>query len=228
MSLLKEVGYDEQPYEKCKKNGPEVLSDTELLAVFLRTGTKGKSCLWVARTLLGDNRDGRALLRLVKKDIISLKKYDGVGEVKAIQLSCMFELSKRLWRMNLSSSIVFNDPDTIASYYMEEMRHLTVEKVKVLFLNTKGHLIKAIDLSSGSVNTSILSSREIFIEALKYEAVNIVLIHNHPSGDPTPSIEDKVSTNSVRKAGEYIGIGLIDHIIIGDNCYTSFAREGLI
>lgn len=223
-----EVGFWEQPYEKCKKYGSGVLTDTELLAVFLRTGTKGKSCLALARGILGENRDGRALLKLVNLSIDELKKYEGIGEVKAIQLVCMFEAAKRLWRMSLNHSEIFSDPDTIASYYMEDMRHLKTEKARVMFLNTRSALIKEMDISSGTVNASVVSPREIFINALKYEAVNIVLVHNHPSGDPKPSREDINITAAVKRAGDFIGIRLIDHIIIGDNCYISFAREGIL
>ena len=228
MSLENEVCVNEQPYEKCKKYGPQILSDAEILAVFLRTGLKGRSCLSIARNLLGENSDGKALLRLVKKNIKELTGYEGIGEVKAIQLFCIMELSRRLWKMNLGMPKVFNEPATIAAYYMEDMRHLSTEQVRVMYLNTKSVLIKEINLSIGTVNSSLISPREIFIDALKYEAVNIVLVHNHPSGDPTPSREDMNITNIVKKAGDFIGVRLIDHIIIGDNRYISFSEEGLL
>lgn len=228
MSLENEVAYYEQPYEKCKKSGASALTDTELLAVFIRTGLKGRSCLSIARSLLGDNKDEKSLLRLVNLSIEELIKFDGIGEVKAIQLVCMLELSKRLWRMNLNNDGIFTSPETIAEYYMKEMRHLKTETVRVMFLNTKGSLIKEMTISSGTVNSSLISPREIFINALKYEAVNIVLIHNHPSGDPTPSRDDISITSAVRRAGEFIGIKLIDHIVVGDNSFISLAREGMI
>lgn len=228
MSLKKEICLNERPYEKCKSLGPGSLTDSELLAIFIRSGLKTKSCVSIARDLLGDNTDGRGLLRLLKSNYQELQKFDGIGEVKAIQLVCMLELSKRIWRMNLSSGISFNSPEAIASYYMEELRHASVEKTKVMFLNTKGALIRDMEISSGTVNASCLSSREIFINALKYEAVNLVLIHNHPSGVPTPSPEDISITKSVKQAGDFIGIKLIDHVIIGDNCFVSLSREGYI
>ncbi len=228
MSLVNEMAYYEQPYEKCRKYGASALTDTELLAVFIRTGLKGKSCLLIARELLGENEDEKALLRIVSRSIEELTKFDGIGEVKAIQLVCMLELSKRLWRMNLNNANVFTDPDSIAAYYMEEMRHLKTESVRMMLLNTKGALIKDLPVSTGTVNASVVSPREIFINALKYEAVNIALVHNHPSGDPSPSAEDLKITSEVERAGEFMGIRLIDHIIIGDNRYVSLAREGKI
>ena len=228
MSLEKEICLNERPYEKCKQHGPESLTDSELLAVFIRTGLKNKSCITIARELIGDNKDGKGILQLLKSDFSQLTKHEGIGEVKAIQLLCMFELSKRLWRMNISSGISFTSPESIASYYMEELRHLSVEKTKVMLLNTKGLLIRDMEISSGTVNSSCLSARELFINALKCEAVNIVLIHNHPSGVPTPSAEDISITRTIKQAGDFIGIRLIDHVIIGDNCFVSLAREGYI
>lgn len=228
MSLEKEICLNERPYEKCKHFGPEFLTDSELLAVFIRSGLKTKSCVTIARELLGENKDGKGLLQLLKSDFHQLMKHEGIGEVKAIQLVCMLELSKRLWRMNVCSGLSFTSPEAIASYYMEELRHLSVEKTKVMFLNTKGVLIRDMEISSGTVNASCLSSREIYINALKYEAVNLVLIHNHPSGVPTPSAEDINITKAVKQAGDFIGITLIDHVIIGDNCFVSLAREGYI
>ena len=119
-------------------------------------------------------------------------------------------------------------PAAIAAYYMEDMRHLTQEQMKLLMLDTKSKLIFEMDMSKGTVNAALISPRELFIEALKRNAVSIILLHNHPSGDPVPSENDILFTNQVKKSGDLIGINLLDHIIIGDNCYKSFAEMQLL
>lgn len=228
MSLKNELSHDEMPYEKCREFGPEMLTDAELLAVFIRTGSKELSCISVARKLIGENKDGKGLFRLLDLSLPELKKMYGIGEVKAIQLLCIMEISKRLWRMKRISDFVFTVPSDIADYFMEELRHLKTETTRVLYLNTKGALIKDMELTTGTVNSSLLSPREYYINALKYKAVNTVLVHNHPSGDPTPSNSDIELTRSIFRAGELLGIKLIDHIIIGDNRFMSFREAGLI
>lgn len=228
MSLQNELSLDEMPYEKCKALGPAVLSDAELLSVFIRTGSGRLSCIEIARKLLGENKDGKALLGLLNLSIPELLKYEGIGDVRAVQLVCMMELSKRIWRMNRNSVTCFLDPKTVSDYFMEEMRHKKHEVTKVLFLNSKGALLKEADISIGTVNASLVSPREIFINALKYEAVNIILMHNHPSGDPTPSENDISATVRVMKAGDMLGIKLLDHIIIGDGCYISLSEAGYV
>ncbi|MBP3237687.1 MAG: DNA repair protein RadC [Lachnospiraceae bacterium] len=228
MSLKNDIAIDERPYEKCLKFGPEYLTDAELLAVFIRSGSKKSSCLEVARKMLEDNADGRGLLRLFGLSSYELARHEGIGKVKAIQLSCIMELSKRIWRMTRSEKVRFTDAGFVADYYMQELRTKKVEISRVLYLDTKAQLIKEKDISIGTVNTSLLAPREIFIEALKYEAVNIILLHNHPSGDPLESREDISATIRIAKAGELLGIRLLDHIIIGDNSYTSLAEKGYL
>ena len=127
-----------------------------------------------------------------------------------------------------ADGVVFNNPKIIADYYMEVLRHRDKEVLMALFLNTKHMLIKSLELSKGTINSSLMSAREIFVEALKYNAVYVVLLHNHPSGDPTPSREDIVNTRKVYDAGKLIGIELIDHVIIGDNKYISLNERGVI
>jgi DNA repair protein RadC len=228
MSLELELAENEMPYEKCKKFGPAVLSDAELLAIFIRTGTKNKSVLTIARNLLKDNSDGRGILRLTESTLKELTACEGIGEVKAIQLQSILEMSKRIWRMNLDNMIKFDSPEAIAGYYMQEMRYLKKEVTKLLLLDTKAGLLNELNLSVGTVNGSLVSTREIFLQALKYEAVNVILLHNHPSGDPTPSREDIIVTRKIKNAGELVDIKLLDHIIIGDNKYVSLANEGLL
>ena len=149
----------------------------------------------------------------------------GVGTVKAIQLKCIGELSRRMARQKAKERLSFNAPDTIAEYYMEELRHLEQEVLLCMMLDTKNHLLGEKRMFLGTVNASLVSPRELFLEALRYQAVNIILVHNHPSGDPTPSREDVLITQRVHQGGELIGIHLLDHIIIGEHTYMSFREK---
>jgi len=228
MSLLNEMSVSEMPYERCLKYGPEILTDTELLMILIRSGNRHNSCADIARNMLGKNTDGMGLLRVLNMSVKELKQIEGIGEVKAVQLASIMELSKRVRKMSLHGFMNFTNPENIADYYMEEMRYLRREKTKVLLLDTKCALIRDFDLSVGTVNTSLVSPREIFIEALKADAVNLVLLHNHPSGDPEPSRNDIDVTRRMARAGEMLGICLLDHIIIGDNRFVSLKRLGYI
>ena len=157
-----------------------------------------------------------------------LMRIKGIGRVKAIQILCVVELTKRMSKVVSNKGIYFNTPQSIADYFMQEMRHLDTEQVTLVLLNSKNRLIKEIRLSKGTVNASLTTPREVFIYALKYEAVNFAMIHNHPSGDPTPSQEDIRLTSRIKESSKIVGINLIDHIIIGDNIYTSLGEMGLM
>lgn len=216
-----------KPYDRCLKFGPGSLSDSELLAVILRTGVKGISAVELATDILqGSHQKG--LLGITDYSFEELIKIKGVGNVKAIEILCIAELSKRMTKATRKKGLCFNSPETIAQYYMEDYRHKKREEVLLLLLNTKSILIKEIVLSKGTVNASFSSPREIFVEALRWEAVNIILIHNHPSGDATPSKGDIDNTRTIVEAGKMIGVNLIDHIIIGDNQYVSLRQRGVI
>ena len=227
---MKHMIEEERPYEKCDRFGAGSLTDIELLAVMLRTGTKGESALDLARKLLypehGMPNKGETHLQSWTKE--ELMKIHGIGKVKAIQILCLCELSKRLSRLSARSELDFSKPGTIAEYYMEDMRHRNQEHIKLLMLNGRSRLIGESEISKGTINMSVISPREIFLEALQKGAVYIIVLHNHPSGDPTPSREDMLITKRIREAGFILGIELLDHIIIGDNCYVSFVQEGLL
>ena len=156
-------------------------------------------------------------------------KIKGVGKVKGIQLLCIGELSRRIGKKQKGiNRISFEHPSQISDYYMEDMRHLEQEEIRVMFLNTKQGLIKDLLISRGTVNASVMTPREILIEALRCCAVSMVLVHNHPSGDPSPSRADLMLTERVKEAGVLIGITLIDHIIIGDRQYLSFREQKIL
>lgn len=228
MNNYSDFALNERPYEKCKEYGPTQLTDSELLAVILRTGTKEMSVFELSKYLLGENSDGQGIIKLSDKTMKELQQYHGVGEVKSILLVCIFELAKRMWKAKVKKPVLFNNPRSIADYYYEDLRYLKVEKVMILLLNTKGALIKELVLSSGTINHCVISARDVFIGCLKYEAVNFIMIHNHPSGDPTPSNDDIKLTRNIAKAGELIDIHMLDHIVIGDHRYVSLKEEGYI
>lgn len=225
---MKEIPAGELPYEKCLKSGAEVLSDAELLAVILRTGVKGINALELSRSILNSGLPQKGLLGLYHMSIPQLCRIHGVGEVKAVQLKCIAELSRRIARYSGEKSLNFRDARTIAEYYMEELRHLEQEQMLLLMLDTKCRLLSQQTISKGSVNCSVITPREIFLLALQQHAVFVILLHNHPSGDPAPSNEDKSFTKRIAMSGELIGIRLLDHIIVGDRCYASFREMSLL
>lgn len=224
---MKSIPQEERPYEKCLLAGAEALSDAELLTVILRTGSKGESALELSRKVLAQNGESTGLLGIYHMSISDLMQIRGIGKVKAVQLKCIAELSKRFSRAQFAGGISFHDPAAVAEYYMEELRHLEQEVLLVVMLNAKGKLIREQIISKGTVRAALISPREIFIEALRSQAVSILLLHNHPSGIPDPSQEDVALTVRVKEAGEMIGIALLDHIIIGDCQAVSMREQGL-
>lgn len=225
---VKELPITEQPYEKCEIYGAASLSDAELLAVIIRSGSSKERAIDIAHRVLKNGKTEQGIVSLNHYSMADLMQIHGIGRVKAIQLICLAEISKRMAKASYSSKVRLSSPDTIAHYYMEQMRHLKVEQALLLFLDTKCQLIRDMELSKGSVNASITAPREIFLNALKYGAVYVILLHNHPSGDPMPSKEDIITTKRIKEAGLLIGIQLMDHIIIGDNTYISLKEQGLL
>ncbi|CDD08525.1 putative DNA repair protein RadC [Dorea sp. CAG:317] len=227
MNTMKDIPNAERPYEKCLKQGAEALSDAELLAVLLRTGTKGENVLALAKRLLYQD-GGAGLLGIHQFSFQSLMKLKGIGKVKAVQILCLSELAKRLSKASVEPRLRFSSSQSVAEYYMEDLRHRNQEVMKLLLLNSKAELIDETNISKGTVNASLVTPRELFVEALKKEAVSMILLHNHPSGDPTPSRDDVLTTKRISECGLLIGIELLDHIIIGNNCYVSFQEENLL
>ena len=227
---IRELPESSRPYEKCLKWGPSVLSDSELLAVILRSGVPGTNSLALANQILSLTKDTSypGLLGLLHMSIPDLMKVNGIGKVKAVQLKCIGELSKRMASAAARPRLSFNDPITIAKYYMEHLRHEEQEVLIVMLLDGRNHLLGEQTISRGTVNATLITPREIFVEALKYHAVSLILVHNHPSGDPTPSDCDREVTERVYTSGELLGIRLLDHIIIGDQKYVSFREQGIL
>lgn len=225
-TTVKELPDSEKPYEKFLKYGAQALSDAELLAVIIRSGTTGLTSVEVAQDFLcaGD----RSLLNLYEIPYEKMIQMRGIGPVKAIQLKCIAELSKRIAQTKYAAKICLNDPGSIADYYMERLRHERREQLIVCMFDNKCHLLGERLLSIGSASESIVSPREIFSAALNCHAIHLILLHNHPSGSPVPSRNDDMVTERIASCGRIMGIPLLDHIIIGDHSYYSYREKNRI
>ena len=219
---------DELPYEKYREKGEQALSNQELLAILLRTGSRRETALGLAGRLLYGQPGRTGLKGLCSMSREELLTIHGIGEVKAMQLRCICELSRRLSKETGGPAVVFDSPESIANYYMEDMRHKPQEELMLLLLNGRNHRIGEKVISIGTANGAMITPREIFIEALRWQAVRIVLLHNHPSGDPSPSEVDILFTRRIWQTGELLGIELLDHIVIGDCCYISLKERGIL
>lgn len=226
---LSERSSEEMPYERCMRFGPEALTDTELLAVMLRTGTQGVDVMEVSDAILTSTYmyEGiGSILHLSYEDLMNVK---GIGRIKAIQIMCLSEFCKRLWKSEaLGETKVLNSPSACSKYYQLELKYLEREVLKVAFLDLKKRIICDTTLTKGTINSSLVSVREILVEALRHRAVSIILVHNHPTGDPYPSNCDIEVTDNVKRGCEAVGIKLEDHIIIGQNKYFSFRERDFL
>jgi len=222
---LKSLPESEKPYEKFLTSGVESLSDAELLATIVKNGTKEKTAVELSREILCFNNDG--LLNLYQMNLQELMSISGIGTIKAIQIKSIAELSKRISKATRFREIKLTSAASVASYYMEQLRHETKEKLMLCMFDTKCTFLADEIISIGTVNASLVSPREVFLVAMKYKAVQIILLHNHPSGSPVPSREDMLVTEKIKNCGDLLGIRLADHVIIGDNEYYSFNEEGL-
>lgn len=220
---MKNLPESERPYEKYLLHGEESLSDAELLAIILKSGTKDANSLDIAREILKGNHNN--LLNLYDLSYRDLMQFSGIGQVKAIQLKAVAELSRRIAKTNSGYQLKMDNPSSIADYYMEQLRHAKQEMLLCAFFDAKNNFLGDAVISKGAVNYTYVSPREIFRYAFEYEAVMIILLHNHPSGDPTPSEDDLRITNRIEKGAQILQLELVDHIIIGDNTYYSFKEN---
>ena len=225
---ISDMADNEKPVEKMLQFGTSSLSDAELLAIILRTGTNDISVINLAQKILNNHPVHKGLRGLNYQDVRMLMEIPGVGKVKATQIQAIAEISKRMSTEAARENVRFDNPESIADYFMEECRYLQKERVYALFLNSANSLLYKIQISEGSVDRSIVSSREVFKEALRHDATKIVIIHNHPSGDSTPSDMDILLTKNLYDLGNKLGIPLVDHVIIGDGEYTSLRENRLM
>ncbi len=224
---IKELPICERPYEKMSEFGAEYLSNAELLAIIIKTGTKAYTAVELAQMVLKLSQDGR-LSSLNNLSIEQLMKVKGIGRVKAIQIKAVLEFSKRIATSNGVVRQVVKSADDVSNLMMEEMRYLKKEMFKAILLDTKNKVLKIVSISTGSLNASIVHPREVFSEAVKCGCNSIIFVHNHPSGDPTPSNEDIRTTDRLVNAGDILGIKVLDHIVLGDGRYVSLKEQGFI
>jgi len=217
---------DEMPYERFQKLGPQALSESELLAIILRSGNKQRSAYEIASEVLSVCKSKDAGIRgLFHLSLDDLKTINGIGDVKAIQLKALGEICNRMCQMKDIDRQDFRTPESIVMYYRNRIHDSDVEQVYLMCLDNKGRLLQDKMMSQGSVRMSLIPPREIFIEALHQKAVHIVLVHNHPSGDPTPSTMDKRATAQIKQLGDLLDVPLLDHIILGNGTFYSFRLE---
>lgn len=217
------------PYEKFLSLGPEALTEAELVAIILRTGTKNCSALELAKDILAKASGKKEGLNgLHHLSVQELMEIPGIGEVKAVKIKCMAEMAIRMAKQKAALSLKFDAPETVADYYMEGMRHQEKEKILLLLLDNRLQLIEEYVVSLGTVSASLLSTRDVFIKALRCRASSLMLLHNHPSGDPSPSQKDILITQKMKEAGELMDIPLIDHIILGNGTFISLKKEELM
>ncbi|MEK3807789.1 MULTISPECIES: RadC family protein [unclassified Metabacillus] len=227
MDVLKihDFPLEDRPRERLIHDGPESLANHELLAILLRTGSKKESVLQLANRLL-NHFEG---LRFLKEaSVAELTSISGIGEAKAVQVLAALELGRRINRLAYEDRYVIKSPQDGANYVMEEMRFLSQEHFVCLYLNTKNQVLHKQTVFIGSLNASIVHPREVFKEALKRSAASIICIHNHPSGDPSPSREDIEVTKRLTECGKMLGIELLDHLIIGEQKYVSLKEKGYL
>jgi DNA repair protein RadC len=216
---------DERPRERLLKNGASSLSDAEILAILISSGTKKFSALDIARSLLEKHS---SLANLASCDPSEFRSVRGLGPARAVTLSAAFELSRRIESEPFDSRKVIHGPEDIAGYYIPRFRGARAETFHVLLLNTSNHIFRDVLVSQGSLNASIVHPREVFRTAITESAAGIILLHNHPSGNPEPSNEDINITRQLVSAGKLIDIKVLDHIIIAGEAYTSLVQRGII
>lgn len=223
---IKDLPLSERPREKLISYGVEALSNAELLALIIKVGNQEETAVEVAQKIL--SRDNRGIAYLADVSLEELMEVKGIGESKACQILATIEIGKRLNRVGPQDKVKVSSPIVLVNLLMDEMRYLCKEHFKIAILDTKNQILAIENISIGTLNASIVHPRDVFKISIKRNANSIILIHNHPSGDPNPSNEDISITNRLIDAGNLIGIKVLDHIIIGDNKYISFKEKNLV
>ena len=220
---MKELPSFERPYEKLEMYGEDSLTNSELLAIIIKTGTKEETALDLARKVLAmkqqaSDNNMRFLQDLSLQEFMKIK---GIGKVKAIQLKAVFEIAKRISRPMYDTKIFIKSTEDVAALLRQEMQLEKREIAKILILNNKNVLLKMKDIAFGGTNFAMITPKDVLLDAIKMQAQKVILVHNHPSGDPTPSKGDIVATQRILQAASLMGIELLDHVVIGDNKYES-------
>ena len=214
---IKDISLENRPRERLEKQGPQVLSDAELLAVILKTGNKEENVIDMSNRLISKY----GFDKLSVCSINELKEINGIGSAKACQIVALFELNKRHSYSKLQGKPIKTAKD-VFEYCSPKLSNLDREQFMILHLDTKNRVIKDEIVSIGVLDGAIVHPREVFKSAIKESAHSVILVHNHPSGDPTPSDEDLEMTNRLFSAGELLGIKVLDHVIVGKEMHYSF------
>ncbi len=223
--MIKDLPVEERPRERLLRQGPEFLSNRELLAILLKTGTKDRSVFTLVDQLISHFGSLRGIASANYEEMAIIK---GIGPAKAAQVLAAFELAKRLSNSYLQVQEVINSPADAAAVVMDEMRLLDREHFMILMLNTKHRVIARKIVSIGHLSASLVHPRELFKDVIKRSSAAVILVHNHPSGDPTPSDDDVKVTKRICEAGRLLGITVLDHLIVGDQCFISLREKGLM
>ncbi len=224
MYTIREWAKDERPRERLEQLGAQSLSTAELLAILLRVGREGETAVDLARRLL---QQFGGLAGVQRASFDELRAVRGVGPAKAAQIKAALELARRLQWTRLGERPRITAPEDAAALLLYEMSALEQEHLRALLLDTRHQVLKVHDVVRGSVNSAQVRIAEIFREAVRVNAVALILAHNHPSGDPTPSPEDIALTRQAQEAGRLLDIAVLDHLIIADNRFVSLKARGL-
>ena len=226
---MKDLPISERPYEKLALYGAKMLSNAELLAIIIKTGNKDESAVTIAQKVLQlrNNTQKNDLRFLQEISIEEFMKIKGIGKIKAIQLKALCELTKRMSVPINSKKIILKNSNDVAKLLMEQMRYEKREIAKVILLNSKNVVLRILDISLGGTNFACIEPKEVLSEAIKMQSPKIILVHNHPSGDPNPSKSDYLVTDRIYESADIMGIELLDHIVIGDGTYESILKKGL-
>jgi len=226
MRCIKNWPESARPRERLLARGPEVLNDAELLALILRSGSaaEGNTAVDMARKLIGHFGD---LRRLAAATIAELCAFAGIGPAKAAEIQALFELARRFARSEIRPGTRLTSSQDVFDHFHERLRARRNEVFISLLLDSKNRLLREVQVSEGSLNASIVHPREVFAPVIRESAAAVLFVHNHPSGDPTPSREDIELTARLRDAGELMGVKVLDHIIVGNGDYVSFCDRGL-
>ena len=222
---VRELPPDERPRERLKRLGPEALTTSELIAILFRTGSRKSGAQDVAQRLLARFGD---LERLARASLEELCEVEGVGEVKAMEVKAALELGRRLAGFTGEEKPVIRSPEDASALFMSDFTGLDKEHFRAVLLNTKNHVLKTVEISVGSLDSSLVHPRECFRPAVAASAASIILLHNHPSGDPEPSADDIAITKRLKEAGKNLGIDVLDHIIFGHGTFVSLKEKGVL
>lgn len=229
---LAELSVSERPQERLEAHGPQSLSDTELLAMILRSGSQGRNVLSVASEIL---QEAGSLNGLLKWSDVEFRAIKSIGKVKALQLITIVEICRRVRDRSPVSQPILDSPEVVFEFMRQDCSQLEVEKFWTLCLNRKNRLLKKVEVTSGTASNSLVHPREVYREAIRQGASAIICVHNHPSGDPSPSAADIKVTRQLREASKVVGIDLLDHLVAGDpnhdprkQGFYSFQESGLL